>query len=542
MSKNNFLDLVKETLENVSVTENGAVGFKTTHNEVTDFFYKISSQRDKTDIEVKKQIRKLFNSGDPYLLKFIFYVRDIESGLGERRLFRLMLEELLKVDFDGKDSIFKYIITKWIPIFGRFDDAFVFIGTKYEPVLVDFVRNTLISDLKALKDGKNITLLAKWMPSMNASNKKTREMGEFFAKKLKLSPRNYRKTLSKLREYNNIVERSMCSKEWDKINYNFVPSKANIKYKSAFLTHDYERRTQFLLDLSNPKNKNVKINSKVNYPYEVLHMYSDCNCWGRYSQIKPYDMAVEQLWKNLKEVEGLKDTIVVRDDSGSMFTSVGKTKITAYEVATALGIYCAEHNSEAYKNKIISFSNTPRYLDFSSYASLHDKYAYLNEHSEISNTNIEAVFDLILDTAKENKLKPEELPKQILILSDMEFDDCACSNSSHLGTLYTLSKLFAYIRNNYEVAGYKMPKLIFWNLCSRTETIPMKENENGVLLVSGFSQNVLEMIIEGKKDTYSAIVNILEKPRYEEIPLFTQTFKKEEAKAKNDYKSPLELI
>ena len=397
----NFYDLLNKTQDNVSVTENGAVGYKTTGKELVDLFFKVSSLRSRSDEDVRSEFKKLFDTNEPYALKFLAYLRDIRGdGLGERRTFRLALKELLSQKFEGKDEFFTKMIVEFIPEFGRYDDMFIFMGTRYEGIVVDFVKAQLTQDLENRKAGKPITLLAKWMPSINTSNRDTVRLAENLAKALKLSPRDYRKTLSDLRKYNNIVERQMCAKEWDEIDYNIVPSRANIKYNNAFLRNDEERRRDYLAALRVGVDKDgnkVKINSTVNFAHDVLHMYNaSTGPWSWSISLGNYDEAVEQLWKNLKQVEGLSNTIVVRDDSGSMMGKIGNTNVTAYEIATALGIYCAEHNSEAYKNKIITFSHTPRYLDFSDKTSLHSKYKYLLQHSEIADTNIEAVFNLIL--------------------------------------------------------------------------------------------------------------------------------------------------
>lgn len=533
---NNFYNLLNNTQNNVSITENGAVGYKTTGKELTDLFFQVSSLRNMPDKTVKTKFANLFNSGEPYSLKLLAYVRDVREGMGERRTFRLALQELLNHRFKGKDEFFTKMIVEFIPEYGRYDDMFVFMGTKYESIVVDFIRAQLTQDLENRKNGKPITLLAKWMPSINTSNKNTVMLARKLAKELDLSQRDYRKTLSDLRKYNNVVERQMCAKEWDEIDYNKVPSKANTKYNNAFLRNDETRRRQYLNDLVRGVDKDgnvVKINSAVNTPHDVLHMYSDSSGYFYNYSVKPYDEAVEQLWKNLKQVEGLKDTIVVRDDSGSMARTIAGTKVTAYEVATALGIYCAEHNSEAYKNKIITFSLTPVYLDFSDekhYGSLHSKYEYLLEHSEFSNTNIEKVFDLVLKTAVDNKLNADELPAQILILSDTEFDYQTEGDTS-IG-------LFNSLAAKYAKYGYKLPKLIFWNIMGRTGTIPCTQNDAGVLLVSGFSQNVLAMINNGEVDPYKAIVKQLDVERYNDVPLFV--FDNSKTRKNKQYVSPLE--
>lgn len=524
-----FYSKMKSTQDNTSITENGAVGYKTTRHALADFNFKVASYRSDMAKGVK-DFKDVLNEGEEFVLKYLFYLRDAREGIGERDLFRATLIEFVKANFENKDEIIDLII-KETPEYGRFDDLLSLMGTAYEGKVVDFFKAQLKQDFENYKANKSISLLAKWLPSENASNSETVHLARKLIKAFGTTPRDYRKTLSALRAYLDVVEVKTCSKDWEGIDYNTVPSKANIKYADAFLRNDETRRRQYLSDLNRGVDKDgnvVKINATVNTPHDVLHMYASTDRWGYRMSLKSYDETIEQLWKNLKQVPGLKDTIVVRDDSGSMTSTIGNTNISAYEVATALGIYCAEHNSEAYRNKIITFSETPRYLDFSDekhFGSLHSKYEFLLKHSEVANTNVEAVFDLILATAVENKLDASELPAQILIISDMEFDSC-CYAGNNRGSYWYGHRdngvnvsLFSNIANKYAQYGYKLPKLVFWNVNSRTGTIPCIQNEAGVILVSGFSQNVLSLVNSGKTDPYDALIDELGKERYANIPL-----------------------
>lgn len=353
-----------------------------------------------------------------------------------------------------------------------------------------------------MENNAPITLLAKWMPSINTSSSNARHDARYFARHFKWSEKEYRQNLSKLRKYLKVTERKMSLQEWNEIDYEKVPSLANLRYKDAFLKHDKERREEYLNKLAKGE---VKINSSVNFPHDVVHKYSSSNGWN--ISLQKYDEALEQLWKSLKNIPGLKDTLVVRDDSGSMKIHIGRTNVTSLEVATALGIYCAEHCSDVYKNKIISFSEYPQYLDFSKHISLHDKLAYLYDHDEVANTNIRKVFQLILETAIDNKLKQEDLPKQILIISDMEFDEGADFEGNPIEES----------QKEFEKYGYKVPKLIFWNVNSRTNTIPIKTNELGVYLLSGFSPNVLNILSDGLDNQFEVLIKELDK-KYQEVP------------------------
>ena len=518
----NFIEGLTDTTNNISYTENGMQGYKSIDNPYLDFLYKVSSFRGKNEEELNKIAFDFINSlGESelrkYLLKFILYIRDPRNGLGERTLGRELLAVLFKYfDFENKEDIFTWVVNRLYD-YGRWDDYVSLVqdfyltefggqknkeGVPHIQQLVLSLRKTLEDDLKNIEINASATLLAKWMPSINTSSDTTRSWAQFFVMNFGWSEKQYRQTLSKLRKYLKVTERQMSLQEWNEIDYEKVPSLANLRYKDAFLKHDEERREEYLNKLAKGE---TKINSVVNFPHDVVHKYSSSNRW--IVSLQKYDETLEQLWKNLKETPGLKDTLVVRDDSGSMTNCLGITDVTALEVATALGIYCAEHCSDSYKNKIISFSENPKYLDFSNEDSLRDKLAYLYKHSEIANTNIRKVFQLILKTAIDNNLKQEDLPKQILIISDMEFDEGVSFKGNPLEES----------QQEFEKYGYKVPKLIFWNVNSRTNTVPVKTNELGVYLLSGFSPNVLNLLSYGIENQFEALVEELER-KFKEVP------------------------
>ena len=218
-------------------------------------------------------------------------------------------------------------------------------------------------------------------------------------------------------------------------------------------------------------------------------------------------------------MKGLKDTIVVRDDSGSMTSTIGNTNITAYEVATALGIYCAEHCTGPFKDKYITFSNRPQYIDMSNAKSLIDKLKISYSHSEVANTNLEAVFDLVLQTAVDHKLKQEDIPT-LVILSDMEIDQGADFGIRSYSQNYNACKiaLMEQIKKRYEAAGYNFPRTVWWNIASRSGTIPLQQNsETGIILCSGYSQNTFKMLASNKTDSYEVLLETLDVERYKVI-------------------------
>lgn len=489
-----FMNAVKQTLDNESITENGAIGYQTTGKELLDLNFAVASLRSMTDEEVVRHFMRAFNEDNLSAMVWLFYARDIRGGLGERRLFRTILSNL--------DQRFVVPIISLIPEYGRYDDMWCLLDNNSTAnVVYRIVREQLSQDLRDMKDGKPISLLAKWLPSINTSSAKTKEYGKKLCKALRMSEREYRKTLSKLRKYLDVVEVKMSANNWSEINYETVPSRANLIYENAFLRNDEKRRREYLLALKEGK---VRINSSVLFPHDIVNKYK------REEEKNP---TLEALWKSLPNtVNDCDSTIVVADGSGSMTSRIDpSSSTTALDVANALAIYFSERLTGQFKNKYITFSERPQFVDFYDCISLFSKINEALRHDECSNTNIEAVFDLILKTAIRYNMRQDDLPKNILIISDMEFDACARDDN---GKRFENKRLFKVISQRYEEAGYKLPRLVFWNVNSRTKTIPLTENDCGVALVSGFSANIAKMVMSSELDPLKCLLEVLNSSRY----------------------------
>lgn len=509
----NFMENMKEVLNeefNENVTENGAVGYRTTGKAMLDFNYKVSSYRNKSEGEIIKDFEKVWLDNKILAMQFLFFIRDREEGLGERRLFRVIIKHLANTEPD--------MVKKIVPViaeYGRWDDLLELFNTPLEEyVIIDVLGKQIYEDSVNYQNNNSISLLAKWLPSINASNKEQKAKAKKIIKYGELTEKEYRKMISALRKYIDVTERKMCANEWDKIKYENVPSRANLNYNNAFLRHDEERRREFLNKVEKGEKK---IHAGKLYPHDIVHKYMT-GSWSM--EVKSKDSTLEELWKALPQKE-IENTLVVADGSGSMTSTIGNTNITALDVANALAIYFAEHNKGQFKDKYITFSKNPQYVDFKGCTSLHDKIRKALAYDEVANTNIEKVFDLILGTAKKYNLSQEEMPANILIISDMEFDSCATCGNGYVDyyrrTGRPDKKLFTEISERYTRAGYKLPRLVFWNVNSRTGTIPMKENELGVALVSGFSTNIAEMVMSSKLDPLAVLLEKLETERYKKI-------------------------
>ena len=500
-----FLSKAQKVIENkVSITENGAIGYKTSGNQLLDLNFAVSSLRKTPDMSIKSQFMKAFYENQMLAMKWLFYLRDIRGGLGERRTFRVILQALA-------DEYPEYIksLLELVPEYGRWDDLWCLLDNKnVSEDILKLVKSQFVKDICSMNKKESISLLAKWLPSANASSKQSRlnakKIYSYLGKSgvfVGLSKREYTKMLSEMRKYLDVVERKMSSQQWGDIKYQTVPSRANLIYGGAFLKHDYDRRVDFLKQVSSGEQK---INAGTLYPCDIVAKYS----------ITRVDETLENLWKALPNtVDNQENTIVVADGSGSMTINIGKNScLSALNVAHSLAIYFAERSSGGFKDKYITFSENPQIVDLSECRTLKDKLRKARYYSEVANTNIEAVFDLILNTAIQNNMTQEELPKNILIISDMEFDRCARCNSG-----IVQDKLFDVISNKYAEHGYKLPRLVFWNVCSRTNTIPVKNNALGVALVSGFSTNTFKMVMSNQTDPYECLLEVLGSDRYSVI-------------------------
>lgn len=483
----------KDTAEETELgtTENGALGYKSAGSALLDIHFQVSSLRNASEEYICWLFDHAYCENRMLAVKWLFLVSDVRGGMGERRLFRVCMKHLA-----GKHPETALAVLSLIPEYSRWDNLFCVLGTEVDAAAVDMIRNQLSKDQENMAQGKTISLLAKWMPSANTSSEKTRFQAYMLMKSLGLSEKKYRRLLSSLRAYLGVLEGKMSRRAWSEIDYEGVPSRANLVYRDAFMRNDEERRSAYLKKLSEGKKE---IHAGVLFPHDIVSCYTSKDGWRE--SIKKYDASLEFLWKALPDyVQGEESTICVADGSGSMMSSVGKTGVTCLDVANALAIYFAERCRGEFQNRYITFSQRPQMVDLSGAASLREKLEIALEHDECENTNIEKVFDLILETAVKNEMKQEEMPGNILILSDMEFDYAACNMDRWTKQKRVSRTLFEEISERYRARGYKLPRLIFWNICSRTGIVPIRENELGVALISGFTPAILKMVLTSSLD------------------------------------------
>lgn len=510
-----FMDQMKNFLDNemnVSRTENGALGYRTSGKFLLDLNFAVSSLRNVPDEDICERFVKAFYEDRRLAVKWIMYAADVREGLGERRLLRVLMRYLS----DNHTEIARALLPL-LPEYTRWDNVVELLASPVGDDAAELILQQLRKDVSAMEKRESISLCAKWLPSANGSSKERAELAHLLMKKLSMTNRQYRKLLSALRKYLRLVEIYMSSREWDKIDYEAVPSRANLLYNKAFFKNDENRRKEYLESL---KKGEKKINASVLYPHDIVNSYYDdlyANPYSRCQKLKEYDTTLEELWKALPDyVQGAGDILCVADGSGSMLSSVGGTKLRALHIANALAIYFSEHCTGQFGNCYITFSQKPQIVDLERGKSLREKLEIAMTHNEVANTDIEAVFDLILKIAIKNAMRQEDLPGNILILSDMEFD-VGCGRREGYKNIAPDERLFDGLRQRYAARGYRLPRLIFWNICSRTNTIPLRSNDLGVVLVSGFSPTIARMVLGGRLDPYEALIEQLDSPRYSRV-------------------------
>lgn len=478
------LENIKRELNN-TYTENGDKAFRSTFNSNLDLFGLMGSVSFGND-KIIELFNKAYKDNEEIAIRNLFYMRDIRTGMGRRNDFRTIISNLANINPDAVCRI-----AKFIPEYGRWDDVLVLLDNpKTRDCAVELISDQLTLDM--LDD--NASLLAKWLPSINSKNKDVRKKALMIKDHLQLTNEEYRKILSKLRKKIGIVESKMTDKKYD-FDYSQVPSRAMNKYSSAFVRNDNERFSQYLEDLSTGK-EGVKVNVGTLYPHEIIKVYDGMFSYGYHKLSEQEISLMESQWKALERGTTDKNTIVVRDGSGSM---IG----TPLHISTALAILYSEQLKGEFANNFITFSSTPELISLDGLDTLKDKLDKVYKYDDYNNTNIEQLYNLIL-RASVGVLEEERI-EQVIIVSDMEFD--ACSDVS--------MSTYDFIKEQYRQAEIEMPEIVFWNVDAREVHFPAS-NKDKVKLVSGYSNAVLQDVLNDNTSTAEEfMLSVLE--RYKEV-------------------------
>ena len=436
--------LVNATRQYDSLTANGAVTHSTSLNYCLDLFFLAGASRRmlKSDIILAFDRARAENKNLAY--KILFWARDARGGAGEKRFFQIVMEHISKIDAYDYDQLAIYI-----PEFGYWKDVF-----KIEEPNKENLNWLMIQ----LHESPNANLLAKWFP----------RKGKWFVamhQYLNVTPKEFRK---KLVSMTKVVETQMCANDWDLINYGHVPSVAMNKYRTAFFNRDGKRYAEYIQDVQAGKQK---INASVLFPHQLYQAI----CKGDDTD------AVEAQWYSLPDymADTTERIIPVCDVSGSM-------EGLPMDVSVSLGIYISERNEGIFKDAFLTFSENPQ-MNYLS-GTLSERMRQLHNADWGMSTNLQATFDLILNSAVRESLPENEMPTKLLIISDMEFNSATYHSGTNLDSIKAM----------YSDAGYKMPEIVFWNVNGRLGNVPASSKDSGIGLVSGFSPSILKSVLQGE--------------------------------------------
>lgn len=479
----------------VSLTENGALSYSTVHDARIELFFK--TVRGLTENRLFVMLDKSWNESPLDTLKIGFNMRDCRNGKGERSLFIQMMRWLC-----NKHPMTFLENMTIIPEYGRWLDLIEITesdeNTKINEKIWYYVAHQLNHDYKLMQKGKPISLCAKWIPSEGSKWDKKTGSTYKIASYLNIDFRTLRKEyLTPLRTYLKIVEKYMCSKTWSEIDYSKVPSVAMKRLKKAFERNDNEHFNEWKAALASGA-PNVKVNANVLFPHDLVREYLHTHTVLNEVTEAQWNVLVEKTAK----LGDFNRSLCICDVSGSMSG-------TPMEVSVALGIMISSLCNEPYKNKLITFSESPKFHDIKG-SNLYEKVSNVSRMAWNMNTNFQKVFDLILEMARLHELTNEEMPNRLYVFSDMQFDQAGGRN-------YLTN--FETINVKYRKYGYNMPELVFWNLRGDTLDFPIGDsNTKNVALVSGFTTNILGALLNGKPlSPYTVLRDTIDNERYDAI-------------------------
>ncbi len=449
---------VNAVLNQEARTDNGMKAHASTGAGVVDLFFKAGAMRGQNIVPT---FTKALVENEELALRLALWLRDARSGAGERELFRQILKYLEK-----RDPKLAARVLKRVPELGRWDDIFVFETSEMKSIAY-----TMLGDALREKNG----LAAKWTPRQGPL---AAEIRQFFG----MSPKFYRKSLV---EMTKVVEQQMCANKWDEINFNHVPSVAAARYKKAFKRHTvkFEQYVEKLV----AGEAGVKVNAGAVYPYDVLKGANGYN--GAYGKTELDHINAQ--WAALPNYVGDASILPLVDVSGSMACSAGgNAKVSCLDVAVSLGLYLSEKNEGKFKDTFLTFSGSPELLHLK--GTIVDRANQMVKSKWAMNTDLHAAMEKILSVAVKGGVPQEEMPEMLLILSDMQFDQCTRFDDSAM----------EMIKRKFASAGYNVPKIVFWNLYAR-DNAPVKVGHHGVALVSGFSPAIVKSVLSADTDQFT---------------------------------------
>ena len=479
-------------LSNTAYTENGALTHRSSGSACVDLFSSIGALRGRDDMDLLFLLSQAYAEDPDLTIKMLFYARDIRGGLGERTTFRRLLYEL---SLFANDTVSQNI--RFIPALGRCDDLLALLNTPCQKAAVRLIREQLRQDQESIQAGKAPSLLGKWLPSINASSPRTRRQARLLSRALSMNHASYRKLTAALRAASGLLENQLRRKDYS-FSYEKQPSRALFKYRAAFLRNDHRRYTAYLQAVQNGE---ARMHTGTLLPYDIIAPCFRSN--GETPISNDTRQAMDTAWQALPDFGNAEQALVVADGSGSMYSGT-PLPIT---VALSLAIYYGERNKGPFRGHFITFSESPRLVRIRGRDIL-EKARYAASFNECANTNLQRVFELLLSTALASHAAPEDMPRRLYIISDMEFD--ACAGGATLTNFQQAKALFAS-------HGYPLPEVIFWNVSARHRQLPVTRHETGTALISGMSPHLFSLAAGPLIDPEQFMRQVLSSDRYKDI-------------------------
>jgi hypothetical protein len=485
----NIIEAIEQQ-SNLTTTENGAITNQSSLSKCVDFFAQGGAIRNRSESDVIAMFKAAFDENQTTAVRLAFMFRDVRGGQGQRTPFRMQIK-WLATNYPMQTAKLLQIL----PEYGRWDDIYAVVDTELQGAMIRLIDSQLSSDMANMLQYENISLLGKWLKRINTSSKESVRIGHIIRRGLNLSEKEYRKMCSNFNAYLNVIENKMSAKQWDQIEYQKVPGQCMMKHMAAFRRNDHERFQQYITLAQAGK---VKVNAGTLYPYQIIEKI----IWN--SSISEDE--AEILWNNLTHYDVDPNALVIADVSGSM-------QGTPLNVCISLALYFSERAKGIFKDKFITFSSRPTLQQVTG-NTIYEKANNLNSAHWEMNTNLEAVFNLVLNAAVTNNIPADEMVETLYIISDMEFDECMSGQKAH-----QVETLYDSLKGSFEDAGYTMPKLVFWNVDARQGNYPVLVNTPNTCMISGFSPSILQYFntpgaLPTAEDMMRLVIN---SPRYSSI-------------------------
>jgi hypothetical protein len=520
-----------------------------THDEVSDSRVVLSTLlvRGASEDTIRNGIKKVLYEGhveDAFVMAFM--TRNIRGGKGERDLFYDMYHELL----NRKPELAAHLLDL-VPHFGYYGDMFTLAekNTSFQHDILTLTKQKFLEDEANMAAKKPVSLLAKWIP--REGKPLAKELSAEISTHLKYQKRfaDYRKRVSALNKYLKTTEIDMCANDWADIQPEKVPARCmkvhmkaflNEKVKDYGLRHPDDKERNLCREhfqeyfLKTAKGEKVAKGADTLYPHEIVTRVSATLHTASGDERNALIGAWNAFVVKANEGGGLGRSIPMCDFSGSMSG-------LPLEVSRALGLLISEVTTDAFKHKMLTFDSTPKMVDLPKDGDIFHKVEHLNRNSQFGqglSTDFQKAMDLVLENLVKHRVPVGEEPENLIVLTDMAWDQACGSNEASIysGNMYRRNVKTApwqthlqMIRENFKRAGedmfgegkgYKVPRIVVWNLSSLCQDMHAQADTEGVVMLSGWSPSLFKVLMAKGVEIqtpYKALRYQLDDPMYDVV-------------------------